>query len=224
MTGPAGRFELSTRVGSAADLHGAAVDIATGARPRAAWLEVTAPALVIGSAQPIAHIDLDACARGSVTVVRRRSGGGAVLVVPGEMVWLDVVVASDDPCWNDDVGRAMWWLGDVWAEALTACGVTDVAVHHGAVQHTAWSRQVCFDGLGGGEVSVGGAKLVGISQRRTRGWARLQSAAHVVWRGDEMVEMLAAPRPAPGELGRPAVLDADLVHLRAALAEALSAR
>ena len=38
-------------------------------------------------------IDLDvACAAPGVEVVRRRSGGGAVLLVPGEVVWFDVVV------------------------------------------------------------------------------------------------------------------------------------
>ena len=38
-----------------------------------------------------------------VAVVRRRSGGGAVLLDPGGVVWVDVVVPRHDPRWDDDV-------------------------------------------------------------------------------------------------------------------------
>ena len=41
-----------------------------------------------------------------VEVVRRRSGGGAVLLLPGEFVWLDLVIPAGDPLWLDDVGQA----------------------------------------------------------------------------------------------------------------------
>ena len=41
-------------------------------------------------------VDLEACAGAGVEVVRRRSGGGAVLVEPGSVVWVDVLVAATD--------------------------------------------------------------------------------------------------------------------------------
>ena len=65
------------------------------------------------------------CEAAGVDVVRRRSGGGVVLLVPGECLWLDVVVPRDDPRWDDDVARAMWWLGEVWCQALAAVDVAD---------------------------------------------------------------------------------------------------
>ncbi len=43
---------------------------------------------------------------------------------------------------------------------------------------TPWSSLVCFAGLGPGEVTVDGRKLVGISQRRTRAGARFQCAVY----------------------------------------------
>jgi lipoate-protein ligase A len=154
-----------------------------------------------------------------VEIVRRRSGGGAVLLVPGECVW----VPRDDPLWADDIGRSMWWFGEVWAEALTAVGCTDVAVHHGPVQHTPWSRLVCFDGLGAGEVTSGGRKAVGISQRRTREWARMQSSVHLA-PPDLLVDLLAPPRPTADELKPPAIVDTPIATLQEAVTAALITR
>jgi lipoate-protein ligase A len=167
---------------------------------RSVWVfDVSSPALVLGSTQTLDVVDLDAAAAAGVEVVRRRSGGGAVLLVPGESLWVDVVVPRGDALWDDDVGRASHWLGAVWHSALSACGV-EGTVHTGSIVHTAWSRLVCFAGLGPGEVLVDGRKAVGISQRRTRAGARFQCVAHRRWPGEELVALLAPPRPTAGEL------------------------
>lgn len=142
---------------------------------------VMRPTLVLGSAQPADHVDADAAARAGVDVVRRRSGGGAVLLTPDDVVWLDVIVPAGDPLWVDDVGRAFEWLGDVWVRALAAVGIRGAEAHRGALVRGNWSDRVCFAGLGPGEVTVEGAKVVGISQRRTRHAARFQCAALLRW-------------------------------------------
>ena len=177
---------------------------------------------MLGSSQPGSSIDLEACTAAGVDVVRRRSGGGSVLIVPGEMLWLDVVVPAGDPLWSDDVGRSMWWLGEVWAAALEMCGVAGADVHRGPIQHSEWSRSVCFDGLGAGEVVVGSAKAVGISQRRTRSWIRLQSSIHLVWRPELVVALLADPRPEAAELLEPFVADVAPARLVSAVEECLA--
>jgi lipoate---protein ligase len=139
---------------------------------RSVWIhEVSAPALVLGSSQRPDIVD-DATIR-SIEVARRRSGGGAVLLIPGEVVWLDVLIPTGDPLWSDDVSHASHWLGDVWVAAL---GYGEV--HRGPMVRTQWSSLVCFAGLGPGEVTVDGRKLVGISQRRTRAGARFQCAVY----------------------------------------------
>ena len=94
---------------------------------------------------------------------------------------------------------------------------TVVDVHRGALERTPWSSTVCFDGLGAGEVVVDGAKAVGVSQRRRRDGARLQSSLHRHWRPDVMVDLLASPRPSVGELRDVHEVDAAEASLRAAV-------
>lgn len=184
--------------GSAADFHARPVP----ERPeRAVWVfEIDRPALVLGSTQHLTDADGPACAAAGVEIVRRRSGGGAVLLRPGEVLWLDVVLPAGTPEWHDDIGRATWWLGEVWVTALDALGVTGAALHRGPLRATEWSRRICFAGMGPGEVTVGGGKAVGISQRRTRSAARFQCA--LVLGGDpgRIVGLLTPPRPAPAEI------------------------
>ena len=159
---------------------------------RAVWVcEPTGAALVLGSAQPEGDVDRAACARAGVDVVRRRSGGGAVLVAPGAQLWVDVLLPAGDPLWSPDVGRAFLWLGEAWAGALADVGLGG-EVHRGPLQTTPWSRLVCFAGLGTGEVADGdGAKLVGLSQRRTRHGARFQCAVPATWDPAPLLGLLA---------------------------------
>jgi lipoate---protein ligase len=151
-------------------------------------------AVVLGSAQPESTVDLEACAAAGVEVVRRRSGGGAVLVEPGSVIWVDLVVAATDPLWSADVGRSAWWVGEAWAEALRGVGPGDLTVWKGAMLRSAWSALVCFAGLGPGEVVDGGRrKVVGISQRRTRHGALFQCACLLRWEPELLLALLALP-------------------------------
>jgi lipoate-protein ligase A len=143
--------------------------------------EINRPTLVLGSAQPASDVDGDVAAQRGVDVVRRRSGGGAVLLVPGDVVWVDVVVPAGDVLFHDDVGVAFEWLGDAWARALHVVGIGGAVVHRGKLVRTPWSDRVCFAGIGSGEVTLDGAKVVGISQRRTRHAARFQCAVLLHW-------------------------------------------
>lgn len=144
-------------------------------------LEPTSTAVVLGSTQPASVLV------SGTPAVRRRSGGGAVLMEPGGLVWVDVFVPAGDPLWEADVGRAFAWLGDAWAGAIGA----DATVHAGPLVTTPWSRLVCFAGLGPGEVTVADAKVVGMAQRRTRAGALFQCAALREWRPERLVVRLA---------------------------------
>jgi lipoate-protein ligase A len=135
-----------------------------------------------------------------VEVVRRASGGGAVLVEPGRLVWVDVFVPAGDRLWVADVGRAFWWLGEVWASALGSLGVDGAVVYRGPLVTTAWSSFVCFAGLGPGEVTVGGRKAVGMAARRTRAGALFQCAVPLAWSAASIVSLLGLPAVAADEL------------------------
>jgi lipoate-protein ligase A len=194
---------------TAGDFHARTVPVPAS---REIWRhDLTRPALVLGSTQDRSDVDLDACRRAGVEVVRRRSGGGAVLLVPGQVTWLDVIVPAAMPGWSADVHGPMVWLGNGLAGAIArATGIDDLVVHDAAMRTTAWSRLVCFDGLGAGEVLLGDRKLVGISQRRTRDAARLQCCWYSEYDPQRLLALLdpAAGRPAAEDLAQVATLPA----------------
>ncbi len=111
-------------------------------------------------------------------------------LAPGEVVWIDVIVPVGHAGWADDIHRPMVWLGHHLARAFDAVGVDGVDVHDGPMETTPQSRLVCFDGLGPGEVTRHGGKLVGMSQRRTRSAARLQCCWYTQHEHDSLAELL----------------------------------
>lgn len=182
---------IERHVGSAGTFHRR--DLPDPVRRALWWFEVTAPTVALGSTQSIDAVDAEAAEAAGVEVVRRRSGGGAMWLAPGTTTWVDVVLPADDPHWVDDVGRAATWLGRAWVGALGGLGVSDLVLHDGPMVRSAHSGLVCFAGTAPGEVSLGGRKVVGISQRRTRRGARFQCAVLHHWDPRPLVDVLALP-------------------------------
>ena len=177
---------------------------------RALWIPTltSAQCLVLGSSQASGDVDTEAVSRKNISVVRRRTGGGAVLVSAADLVWFDVLINAEDPLWTSDVGRSFDWLGDAAKEALASLGV-DAEVHRGRLRRTAWSKRVCFAGLGPGELTVDDKKVVGMSQRRTRSSARFQVAILRRWSGHQHQSLFVVPpderEAATEELGAVAI-------------------
>jgi len=214
--GAAGRWQVHRSRGSAAALHRRPWPDEIG--PTLWLLAVDRPALVLGSTQP----DPGAVSPG-LDVVRRHSGGGAVLATR-DVVWIDVFVPAADRLWSADVGRAFGWLGRAWLDALAEVGITGAACHDGALVRTRWSDAVCFAGLGPGEVTVAGRKVVGISQRRRRDGALFQCAALLAWDPEATVRALGLPGAAAAELATVAAgLPVDRLVLEAAFLRAVAA-
>jgi hypothetical protein len=120
--------------------------------------------------------------------------------------------------WNDDVGKAMEWVGQLWQRALAELGVLVDVYAEAMRRDDRWARQVCFAGVGRGEVLIGSRKLVGVSQRRTRTTARFQSLCHLRWRPELVAALVAAPRPPSPELAaQVATVELPVERLRDAL-------
>ncbi|HLG92799.1 MAG TPA: hypothetical protein VKY15_07455 [Acidimicrobiales bacterium] len=154
------------------------------------FCRVSRPALVLGRAQPEEHVDRGRASARGVEVARRPSGGGAVLVRPGEVLWADLGLERHDPLWSDLVDRAAAWVGGWWSAALADLGLGPLSVHRGPMASTPWSAWACFSGRGPGEVSLAGAKVVGIAQRRSPRRALFQCACLLAWEPWALVELL----------------------------------
>lgn len=152
---------------------------------------VSHAALVLGSTQDDRVVDRDTLPDG-VAVLRRRTGGGAVVVAPGQQVWVDFWIPAGDELLQRDLDRSFAWLGEVFSAALGALGV-EAEAHPGPLRPGRWGRVVCFAGLGAGEVIVGGRKVVGLAQRRTRHGAWFQALALLRWNPEEWWRWLHFP-------------------------------
>jgi lipoate-protein ligase A len=170
--------------GSAGVLH--ALELPTPLEPTVWIFTVDRPAVVLGSTQPDDVVDRDAAAAAGIEVARRRSGGGAVFLEPGGTSWVDVLLPRGHALWDDDVGRAVYWLGEAWVGAID----DGAEVHRGGMVCSAVATGACFVGLGPGEVTIGRRKAVGISQRRTRAGARFQCVAYERWDPAPLVDLL----------------------------------
>ena len=190
--GPAGRAPArveapwrGTRAWTVEHLHGSVSDLFESDEPPPDTLRLArihrpdGPGLVLGSAQKAGAVDQHRAAIKGVEVLRRRSGGGAVLLRPGRQVWVDFFVAAGDPLWSDDVALAARWAGRLWASVVAELVAAPCSVHTGRLVADRWGRLVCFAGTGPGEVFVGGRKVVGVSQRRSRDRVRIQTAARL---------------------------------------------
>jgi len=193
-----GEWQFEERDAAPGALHASwpAVERDPGVR-RVARCRPTTPAVVLGSTQRSDVVDAEAARTAGIDIVRRRSGGGAVLVTPDDPVWIDLWVPVDDEQWSADVTGAFGWVGSAWGEALAGLGLDGVVVQgSGPGACTRWSSLVCFGGFGAGEVGVGGRKVVGLSQRRNRAGAWFHTACVRHWDPVVLLELLDL---SPGE-------------------------
>ncbi len=200
--------EVVRQRGSVGELH--ALDPFGGGRPEPAvwWCDPTDVALVLGSRQTLELVDVDACRAAGIGVTTRRTGGGAVLVDPARMVWVDVVLPHGMA--PDDVRGSMIWVGARVGAALVECGHPGggLDVHATGMLCGPGSSVVCFAGIGPGEVLDAGRKLVGLSQRRTRHGIRVQAMVHTRPLQHRLRELLVVDVPPLDPIAAAAALDA----------------
>jgi lipoate-protein ligase A len=159
-------------------------------------LGVDVTTIVLGSTQDEGDLNCSAIEGDGAEVRRRRGGGGAVLLRPGDCwaeLWLPRGVGV-----RDDVRATAYRVGGWWHQALRELGV-ETELHRGAVRDPEQGARACFAGLGPGELSIAGEKLLGLSQWRSREGALVSSVVS---------------RAAPSGVARYLQLDVALPRLR----------
>lgn len=138
-------------------------------------VRVTRPILVLGGSQDSGVIDANHL--GTTSLVRRRGGGGLVFIQPDDL-WIDWWIPSDDMRWSNDVHNSSIMVGEWWRTLLCQYVRDEVTVHSGSLEGSVAHRLVCFAGRGPGEVFVNDRKAVGVTQWRVREGVFLSTVVH----------------------------------------------
>ncbi|MFP4344180.1 MAG: biotin/lipoate A/B protein ligase family protein [Anaerolineales bacterium] len=124
------------------------------------------PAVTLGRGQPVADIAQEVLRAHGYRLLRRPTGGTAVL--HGDELTYSVAVPDDDPRVAGDIVASYRRLSRPILSALRAVGVSRVA----AMSHSENRRMrspVCFEISSDYEITVDDRKLVGSAQMRVRG-------------------------------------------------------
>jgi lipoate-protein ligase A len=126
------------------------------------------PALVLGRGQPYSDADVAALRAHGYDLVRRPSGGTAVLHTY-ELTY-GVVVPRDEPRLTGvDIVESYRGLGQALRDALLSLGVDRAEAEPHAESRRGPRSEVCFEIPSDYEITVDGRKLLGSSQMRIRG-------------------------------------------------------
>ncbi len=132
--------------------------------PTLRFYEWEPPCLSLGRGQPDADVDVAACDRAGHTCVRRPTGGRAILH-QNELTY-SISLPLSDPRAAGDIVESYRRLSDGLAEGLRGLGLAvERALPRKAEPEAA---PACFETLAGYEITVGGRKLLGSAQFRTR--------------------------------------------------------
>lgn len=127
------------------------------------------PCLSLGQAQPAAEVDWDACRQLGIDVVRRSTGGRAILHV--DELTYSLVAPENDPRVAGDIVSS---YRKISAGLLAGLRLLNVPGLESKPQASPAQRKpplspVCFQAPSHYEITVGGKKLVGSAQKRSRG-------------------------------------------------------
>jgi lipoate-protein ligase A len=154
------------------------------------------PTVSLGYGQALDdHVDVAACRRLGVGLVRRPTGGSAIYHDgPERELTYTVVAANDDLGVGGDLLEAYRWIACALARGLQSLGapVEIVGLPRGKGQAPAF----CFARTGRYEIEVGGRKLVGSAQRR-RGRCFLQHGSVLLGVDEPRLRALFPTTPAP---------------------------
>jgi lipoate-protein ligase A len=122
--------------------------------------------LTLGRSQPLADAELTACRSAGVDVVRRPTGGQAILHI--DELTYSVALLQSDPRATGDIIESYRHLSEGLLAGLHHLGVEAVQAHRQPKSETK-PTPICFDTPSDYEIAFEGRKLVGSAQWRSRG-------------------------------------------------------
>lgn len=125
----------------------------------------TPPAITIGYHQDESDFDHEAAARDGLDIVRRPTGGRAIL--HAEELTYSVTGTSPGPLFGDSLHSAYELINQALLRFLLSLGIR-ADISDGESRDDARGL-VCFKSAGRHEIRVDGRKLIGSAQRRTNG-------------------------------------------------------
>jgi|SRR5882724_471922 len=145
------------------------------------------PALSLGYAQAIEReIDLRQCRSLGIDVVRRPTGGRAVL--HDHEVTYSVVISGDDPRASSGVLAAYLTISQAMIRGLAYLGITAelLPLRRGVSLSFDATSPVCFAMPSSYEVAVAGRKIIGSAQRRAHGMIMQHGSIPLSWNIERM--------------------------------------
>jgi lipoate-protein ligase A len=152
--------------------------------------------LSLGRGQPVADVDLPALQATGFDLVRRPTGGKAILHV--DELTYSVVVPQEDPRVAGGIVESYRRLSTGLVRGLERLGIADLVADQRVENHRL-EGPVCFEVPSDYEITVGGRKLVGSAQMRARG-AVLQHGALPLYGDITRICPLLAAHPDPARV------------------------
>ncbi len=148
----------------------------------------SAPTLSFGRNQKTTGYDRDTLAKKGIAVVRRPTGGRAIL--HHREITYSVTAPAES---GESIAAEYAWINELLLDALRSLGVP-AAIAHRAGRAPAPDANPCFATATPGEITAGGRKLVGSAQYRHDG-ALLQHGSILVSDDQSALAALAGAQP-----------------------------
>jgi len=151
------------------------------------------PALSLGYFQPLAEVNLAACRVAGVDVVRRPTGGRAIL--HEQELTYSLVAPESSPSVAGGVLESYARISQALIAGLARLGI-DARFAPPAGRLAESPSAACFEVPSSYEVLVAGRKLIGSAQRRQPGVVLQHGAIPLQFNPDRLVGLLNLPSPA----------------------------
>jgi lipoate-protein ligase A len=160
--------------------------------------------MLLGAGQSSSAIDRDACERLGIPLLRRMSGGTAVLH-DSQTISLQLTLPAGHPLVSDDIHRNFRWFSELLMAALAHLGITAKWTpldRARAERAPAGLEAACYSTLAPYEIAVDGRKLIGHGQMRRVRATALQAMVYRAFEPGQTVQLLNQHGQSQAELER----------------------